>query len=199
MTQVGAVNQNFEGKQKFSRYDARKLESIAVNAASGNMHTAKAELDEFTKDKRWDKVRNFAISGAVLAGAIAARRTFAGKITKWFKTAGDVVCDWFRKGADDGRKVVTEFLDKNIVKDGTMSDGVKKILGKVIKNEDYLNQASEKVTKILNKIKVDKVEDIAEIGVAAGVGMTLDNPVNSHLDRADEAKDNYKANYTDGE
>ena len=29
--------------------------------------------------------------------------------------------------------------------------------------------------------------------------MTLDNPINSHLDKADEAKDDYKANYTDGE
>ena len=190
MTSVKPMMQNIDPK-KLSSYDKKVLEKIALNALSGDTDKAKMDLDQFTKDKKMDKARNIAIGLGVLGAAIIARRQIAGKITKWLGVGGDIVSGWFTKKNPNADKVVTKFLNKDII--GV--DKIKKTAGKVIKNSEYLDAFANKTNNILNKVGLKKIEDVAGLGVATGIGLTVDNPVKAMADKADEASDAEKQNW----
>ena len=181
------------GEFKFSPYDIKQMEKVAVLSMVGDKQGAKEAFDEFAADKKGDKFRGAAIGLGTLAGAVALRKQVGGKATKVVSAVGDVIADLFRKAGQDGKKVVSDFLDKDILANSKLKKGVKGFLHKIIKNEDYYNKVvgflGDKISKISKKLKIEKVQDIAEIGAAAAIGMIADEPIKAVADRADEGID----------
>ena len=189
MNKLGAVNQNFTSK-KLDGYDRKRMEKIAVNLAVGDVKSAKQGAIEYMEDKESDTFRHILTMLIATGAAIAAGRKLGKPIVKNLSVAGDIVCDWFKKNACEGSKTVTKFFKKEIGE-----GNIKDIVGKVIKDEEYLQKATDGIMAKLNKmIKLDEKETmqlkhVAEIGLGGIASYVLGGGVNKITDIVDDKTD----------
>lgn len=205
MTSVNSVN-SFEGKQKFSAYDLKRAEKIAIYSLAGDTAKAGELYDEFKKDKKNDKIRDIVISALALVATVTTGRALLSrivknpKISKYLKPmakglvgVADAAVDLFRKKENKGQKVVTNFLKQDIGSSQKARKFVKGTIDKLVKNEadnksfkEFIKNAASFISE---KTKVKKYKDLVTLGAAAGIGTLVDEPLKDIANSADDGRD----------
>ena len=210
---------SFAGKQKFDNYDAKQAAKVAAYAVSGESGKAKEAFNEFAADKKDDKTRQTIVSavtlGSILFAAVKSGRAFSGKATKALTWIGDNIIDIFSKifkkdlvkgGAIKGlldtdiAKAADDISTKGVAKGAEkvlsgediaakLKGSAKKVLKTLFPSEEKYTEVTNVIKKYLDKLGIKKYGDVAEIGVAAGIGAVVDDPINAILNKADNAHD----------
>ncbi len=208
MSQVNSVGSvNFQDYGKYSAYDIERMKNIVAYTVSGNGEKAREAFDEFSKDKKMDKARNVIVSAITLVAAITSGKNLLKLLNKDGKVAGiakkvlkfgveavDSLIDIVTKTENGkGKKAFTNLLQQDIKIGPKAKNGVKKAVDFFVRdaerNKNAKKALGEFAQNFSEKTGIKKYKDIACLGLAAGVGSTVDEPINKVLDKADDGKD----------
>ena len=197
MAEVNPIDFNKVPRQKFSAADMQKIGSIMHNVKVGNMDQATLEFDEFTRDKKMDKVRSIGLKAGTAVALIAGAIILPHACPKWFKKMGDAIATGGANAIRKNKKLYDKIINKLPQLKGNVGED---FATRALDNADLFRKVANKVAlgnktvggeivEGLSKRNIHNLGDIVGIGIAALASVPTGNIVSDFGNMLDEYGD----------